>query len=131
MNTGQFDLRTTALTVQSKPALATCNAPDNVAAIDEKSTTSLLVKVDMRCKGLLVISDNFFSGWNARLDGNPAEILKVNTAIRDVIVPAGHHTVTMNHRPVSVYLGFALALIGLAGAIVLQRRPEPDGADLL
>ncbi len=42
MNTGTFDLRTTALMVQSKPSLATCSAPDNVTAIDERVTTAVV-----------------------------------------------------------------------------------------
>lgn len=131
MNTGTFDLRTTALTVQSKPSLATCDAPDKVTAIDDKATTSLSVKVDMACRGLLVISDNFYPGWKAQLDGNAVDIWKVNTAIRGVIVPAGRHTVTMEYRPMSVYFGFFLTLAGLAGAIVLQRSKENDGPALL
>jgi uncharacterized membrane protein YfhO len=58
-------------------------------------------------------------------------IWKVNTAIRGVVVPAGAHTVTMTYRPMSVYLGFVCMLAGIAGAIVLQRRREEDGPDLL
>ena len=42
MNTGDFDLRTTALTIQSKPAPRHLRrAPDNVTAIDDKTTTSV------------------------------------------------------------------------------------------
>jgi hypothetical protein len=37
----------------------------------------------------------------------------------------------MNYRPFSVYFGFLLTLAGLAGAIILQRRRELDGPDLL
>jgi hypothetical protein len=130
MNNGTFDLRTTALTVQAKPGIAACDAADDVTAIEDKPT-SLLVKVDMACRGLLVISDNFFPGWKAQLDGSAVEIWKVNTAIRGVIVPAGRHTVTMNYRPLPVYFGMLFTLVGLAGAIVLQRRDESDGPALL
>jgi len=129
MDNGDFDLRTIALTVQSKPRLATCEAADKVTAIDDQPM-SLFVKVDMACRGMLVISDNFFPGWNAELDGNAVDIWRVNTAIRGVIVPAGRHTVTMKYRPLSVYFGFVLTLLGLAGAIVLQRRSESDGPAL-
>ena len=130
MNTGDFDLRTTALTVHAKPSLPTCDGADKVTAIDDQPT-SLFVQVDMACRGMLVVSDNFFPGWNAELDGNAVDIWKVNTAIRGVIVPAGRHTVTMKYRPVSVYFGFLLTLVGLSGAIVLQRRHETDGPALL
>jgi hypothetical protein len=37
----------------------------------------------------------------------------------------------MRYRPLSVYFGFALTLVGLTAAIVLHRRRETDGADTL
>lgn len=130
INTWTFDLRTIALTVQSRPALDTCPAGDRVTSIIDKPE-SLQVSVEMACKGLLVVSDNWFPGWHAAVDGQSAEIWKVNTAIRGVVVPAGRHTVTMNYHPFSVYFGFLCTLFGLAGAIVLQRRRESDGPDIL
>lgn len=130
MNNGTFDLRTTALTVRSKPALETCGDADKVTRINDQ-TESLRVDVEMACKGLLVVSDNFYPGWRAAVDGKSVEIWKVNTAIRGVIVPPGRHVVTMNYRPFSVYFGFLCTLAGVALAVVLQRRRESDGVDLL
>jgi hypothetical protein len=130
VNKGTFDLRTTALTVGSRPVLDTCGNTDRVTNINDQ-TDALQVKVTMACKGLLVVSDNFFPGWRAAVDAKTVDILKINTAIRGVVVPAGTHTVTMNYRPFSVYFGFLCTLAGLAGAILLQRRHERDGSDLL
>jgi len=130
VNTWPFDLRTTALTVQSKPQLDTCAAADQVTRIDEKPM-SVRVDVQMACKGLLVVSDNWYPGWHARIDGNSAEIWKVNTAVRGVVVGPGKHTVTMTYRPFSVYFGLFCTLFGLAAAIVLQRKREADGPDLI
>jgi hypothetical protein len=127
---GTFDLRTTALIVGSKPRLNSCDGADRVTSVDEK-TSSLQVDVRMSCRGLLVISDSWYPGWRAQVDGKSADIWKVNAAIRGVIVPKGRHTVTMKYRPFSVYFGFLCTLVGLAGAIVLQKRPERDGPDLL
>ena len=130
VNTQPFDLRTTALTVGTRPRLKSCAGADRVTAIDDQ-TTSVRVAVDMSCTGLLVVSDSWYPGWRAEVDGTPVDIWKVNTAIRGVVVPAGRHTVTMRYRPLSVYLGLICTLAGLAGAIVLQNRREKDGADLL
>ena len=41
--------------------------------------------------------------------------------MRGVMVPAGAHLLTMRYRPLAVYEGAALTLIGIAGAIVLSR----------
>jgi uncharacterized membrane protein YfhO len=54
----------------------------------------------------------------------------VDTVIRGVVVEAGKHTVMMRYRPLSVYFGFALTLLGLAAAVALHKRREADGADL-
>lgn len=130
LNNGTFDLRTTVLTVGSKPDLSPCTGADKVTYIDDR-TQSLQVNVEMACTGLLVVSDNWYPGWKAEVDGKSVDILKVNTVIRGVIVPAGKHVVTMEYRPFSVYFGFFCTLMGLAGAVVLQRRREKDGSDLL
>jgi len=130
MNNLPFDLRTTALTVRSQPMLDTCGGADRVGWIDEKPS-SVRVDVEMACKGLLIVSDNWYPGWRAEVDGQAAEIWKVNTVIRGVVVNAGKHTVSMRYRPLSVYFGFALTLRGLAAAVVLHKRRETDGADTL
>jgi hypothetical protein len=130
MNTWTFDLRTTALTVRTKPQLDTCGGADQVTRIDEKPS-SVRVDVQMACKGLLVVSDNWYPGWHASIDGNPADIWKVNTVVRGVVVGAGKHTITMTYRPFSVYFGLFCTLLGVAVAIILQRQREEDAADVI
>ena len=39
--------------------------------------------------------------------------------MRGVLVPRGPHTVTMRYRPVSVYLGAALTLLGILVPLIL------------
>lgn len=89
------------------------------------------VDVTMGCTGLLIVSDSYYPGWRAQLDGNSTPIWKVNTVIRGIVVPAGHHQVVMRYRPLSVYGGLVLTILGFAIAIVLQRRKEADSIDLL
>ncbi len=91
VNNWTFDLRTTALTVRSKPELETCGGTDQVTWIDDRPS-AVTVNVEMACKGLLIVSDNDYPGWRASVDGNPAAIWKVNTAIRGVVVDRGFRT---------------------------------------
>jgi hypothetical protein len=126
VNRWPFDLRTTALTVRSQPRLDTCAGPDKVGWIDERPS-SVRVGVEMACQGMLVVSDNWYPGWRAEIDGQAADIWKVNTVIRGVVVGRGRHTVSMLYRPFSVYFGLFCTLLGLAAAIALQRRREEDG----
>jgi len=130
VNFAPFDLRTTALLVKNAPRLDECGGADKVTAIEERPS-SVRVKVDMACAGLLVVSDNWYPGWRAQVDGRYEGIWKVNTVIRGIVVPAGKHEVTMRYLPFSIYFGLVLTVIGLAAAVVLQRRFENDGADYL
>lgn len=83
--------------------------------------------VDSPAEGYMVLSDPFYPGWRAELDGNPAEILRANYAFRAVAVPAGSHTVTMTFRPASWVAGLVISLLTLAalaaaGFVWLRRR---------
>ena len=78
--------------------------------------------------GALVVTDSFFPGWEATLDGQAVPILRANTAFRAVAVPAGEHVVEMRYRPRPFRLGVALSLGTLvagaacAVALVVRRR---------
>jgi uncharacterized membrane protein YfhO len=102
--------------VEQPPTVETCAAPDTVTLI-EHAADRLSIRADMACDGMVILSDAFYPGWRARVDHRPAEIYEVNGAMRGVSVPRGTHTVTMRYRPVSVYLGAALSLLGILGAL--------------
>ena len=123
-----LDLRKTAVMVKTQPVLEQCGGEDRVTGFYENPSL-VWVNAGMACKGLLIVSDNWYPGWRAEVDGRPARIWKVNTVIRGVVVPAGKHTVAMRYRPSSVYFGFACMLAALAAAVVLHRRRKTDGAD--
>jgi hypothetical protein len=127
---GDFDLRTTAVMTENPPQLDTCGTPDMVGPVSE-SPQQVSVEVRMMCTGMLIVSDNFYPGWSASLDGKHARIWQTDTSFRGVVVPAGEHRVVMAYRPLSIYGGGVLALLGFAIAIVLQRRTETNETDLL
>jgi hypothetical protein len=56
---------------------------------------------------LLVLSDVYYPGWIAEVDGHERPILRANHAFRAVELPTGLHTVTMTFRPASVRIGLA------------------------
>lgn len=103
------------------PHLEPCAAPDTVELIQHEPDR-LAVRAEMACDGMVILSDAYYPGWRARVDHRPVEIHEVNGAMRGVVVPRGAHTITMRYRPVSVYLGAALSLLGILGAIGLAWR---------
>ena len=81
--------------------------------------------------GLLVFSEVYYPGWQATIDGQPAELGRVNYVLRAMKVPAGKHEVVLEFRPASVsttntvaYIAIALILLALLGAAVADVRRQ-------
>lgn len=84
--------------------------------------------------GILVLSDTYYPGWRAFVDGRERPILRANHVFRAVVVPAGAQEVVFSYEPDSFRYGLlvsalALALwLGLAGGG--RRLVLPPVADL-
>ncbi len=78
---------------------------------------------------LVVFSEIWYGpnkGWKAFIDGQPAELIRVNYLLRGLRVPAGDHTIEMVFEPDAYYKGVmvsrifsAIILLGLLGMIGL------------
>jgi uncharacterized membrane protein YfhO len=77
--------------------------------------------VTLTAPGVLVVGDTWFPGWEARVDGAPASILRANHAFRALALAEGAHTVELAYRPVSFRLGIALSLVGLLATVTVGR----------
>ena len=107
-----------AVMLGKAPALDPCDGRDGIDLL-EYGADRLLIRANMSCPGMVILSDTYFPGWRARVDGKAARIYEVNGAMRGVMVPAGLHTVTMRYRPASVIWGGLLTLVGILGAVGL------------
>jgi hypothetical protein len=95
------------------PPLDRCPAPDSVQILSYHSSTVRLA-ARMACRGMVILSDTWYPGWRAYVDGRPAPIHKAYGFLRGVVVPAGAHTLDFRYRPASVYRGAALSLAAFA-----------------
>lgn len=85
----------------------------------------VIIRTESTVSGMLVLTDTFFTGWQALVDTSPAEILPVNWTLRGVSVPEGTHTVTMRYAPRSVTIGILLSMGSLFATIVLLIFAKP------
>ncbi len=98
------------------PAKVTGSLPERVT-----------IKTTAERRGLLVLTDAYYPGWRAYIDGRATRIYPANVAFRGVVVPKGTHEVEFIYRPDSfrraLYLFWpSLALIVLlAGTDLLKR----------
>jgi hypothetical protein len=83
------------------------------ARLAEFSPSRLLVEVDHTSDGLLVLSELYYPGWRATVDGRQAPIHRTDAILRAVEVPAGQHQVEMVFDPPTVKLGLAISGITL------------------
>lgn len=77
----------------------------------------LELHVETDTPALLVMSEVFYPGWQARLNDRPVPIYRTNFAFRSVEIPPGSHILTMTFRPASLAMGLALAVIALGGVL--------------
>lgn len=75
------------------------------------------LKVQTSRPGLAILTDVYYPGWRAQVNGQPANIYRVNGLFRGVWLPKGEHKVIFSYWPPSYQLGFALA--GIASLICL------------
>lgn len=68
--------------------------------------------------GLLMVSDQFFPGWSAKVDGAPAILTRANYNFDAILVDAGRHRVDMTFTFQPFRLGLILSAVSLASIIV-------------
>jgi ABC-2 type transport system permease protein len=95
----------------------------------EVELSSVRAHITSTGRALVVLSDPWYPQWRAYVDGEPAELVRVDHAFRGVVVPAGNHEVLFRyeddrHRNGVVLAGLTvLVLVGSAVAPrVLARR---------
>ncbi|MBM3734981.1 MAG: YfhO family protein [Acidobacteria bacterium] len=106
---------------QPVPDLTPCLG-EGGAEIEEHRASRIRIRAKMPCLGMVVLSETWFAGWTAEIDGKPALVYRVNGGMRAVVVPAGTHQVEMRYRPRAVYYGAGITLLGLAALVVVCRR---------
>ena len=122
-----FDPAATVVLEEELPPLARppAGAEERVQVVAE-TPERITLDVTLASPGLLVVSDTWYPGWRARVDGETARILRADHAFRALALTAGAHRVELAYAPLSFRLGAALSALGLALVALLaraRRRP--------
>ena len=89
-----------------------------VAAVVHYTSSQVRIETTSSGPRMLVLTDLFYPGWQALVDGRPAQMYRADYAFRGVPVPGGTHVVEFRYRPVSFIAGAmisGLTLLGLVG----------------
>lgn len=117
---GEIDFRKTALVDQpiTLPTGGNPEAVENVEVVNYQPA-SLELSISAASPSLLVMSESYYPGWKAWLDGKPAPIHRADIAFRGVAVPAGKHHLRMQFRPVILPVSAAISLSAAIFLVIL------------
>jgi hypothetical protein len=113
-----FDARRIALAEAPVTLEPLATGAQESASISAIAPNRMELDVDVQSRGLLVLSENYYPGWRATVDGQTVPIYRVDGGLRGVIVPRGHTRVALSYAPRSVYWGGLLSLMAFAGTLV-------------
>ncbi|MDC8003943.1 hypothetical protein POV27_07755 [Aureisphaera galaxeae] len=109
---------------------------DSTATIDLSSfaPNKLVYETATKTDQLAVFSEMYYPhGWNAYIDGNPAEYFRANYTLRAMVVPSGIHQIEFRFEPKVVKKGSTMALVSsilflliILGGLYWEQRKEKE-----
>lgn len=96
--------------------------PDTLGVIQltKYEPNNLIYKSSNKTQQLAVFSEIYYSkGWDAYIDGKPAQYLRANYVLRAMVVPAGEHIIEFKFQPVMFKVGKVVDLVSSLSLILL------------
>jgi hypothetical protein len=120
LNSSSFNPLTTAVVQGAAPTgIAPPGAGDGVR-VTKYGAHQIVLESRASAPALLVLSEIYYpAGWKATVDGAEAEILRTNSVLRSIRVPAGTHTVEFTFAPPLYWAGLTITNVAWLAALVL------------
>ena len=129
---GKLDLRHQAVAdARFKAQLGEAVVQDTASVVNITSYEPNRLKYEMNTGkgGVLVFSEIYYPGWTVTVDGQPAELGRVNYILRAIHLQPGKHQVELAFFPKSVsvtetvaYIAFVLLLLIVVGIAFIEYR---------
>jgi len=108
-NPGEF------VVLEERPnvSMSTENVPSSQskAQITYYHNRTIQLKVAMATEGFLVLSEKYYPGWKAYVNGQQTKIYKANYTLQAIFLPKGEHAVTFSYQPTQFMLGFIITML--------------------
>jgi Bacterial membrane protein YfhO len=122
-----FGLNTAAIVEAPCQACSALTSPGGAGAVQNEqwNQNSIDLHISATRPAMLVVSEAWFPGWTARIDGRSAPVVRTDGLVLGVPVPAGTHEVVLDYNAPGALGGAAISTFALAGfavAFVVVRR---------
>lgn len=126
----RFEPRRLVLLDAPPPALRARGAPppaEGEARIVDYRPEHVGIETEGERPAVVVLTDAHYPGWQARVDGEAAPLLRADFLFRGVAVPPGRHVIELDYRPASLRRGALLAAgAALAFGVALWRERRAE-----
>ena len=133
---GKIDLRHEAVAdVKFQQQLGEAQLQDTASVVTLTAYEPNELQYDVRSGkgGVVVFSEVYYPGWTATVDGEPAELGRVNYILRAMNLQPGEHKVVLTFKPKSIrrtesiaYAASAVLLLAIIGGLVVQYRRKEN-----
>jgi hypothetical protein len=103
--------------------------PPTPATLVRDAAEEIRIECHLDEPGWLLLTDTFYPGWVARVDGAEVPIQRANIYFRAVPLEAGSHQVELTYQPLLFWWGAGISLVtllGLIGAWAAIGRGDPS-----
>ncbi|OGH04055.1 MAG: hypothetical protein A2W22_00315 [Candidatus Levybacteria bacterium RBG_16_35_11] len=114
-----LDLRKT-LILEEEPKISINKETKGSVSLISYKPNQVEFKTKSNGNSLLFLSDNYFPGWEVRMDGKKWHLQRANYTFRAVPVPEGEHAVIMNYSPQLFNFGLKIGAFGLILLILMS-----------
>ncbi len=136
----EFDLRNRV--VLEEPLISSYNlvpGGHSSTSIVDYEANRVVINAELEQPGILVLTDVYYPGWEASVDGMTTKIYRVDGVFRGVLLEKGSHTVVFRYFPRSFAAGLYIAgsaLVVCIGLFILswwspRRRDETKGSGMV
>lgn len=117
LNDPDIDLRNTVILERHIGDIGPAS-PNNIDIV-KYSPMEIEIEAYTESPGILVLSDTFYPGWYARIDGRREKILRAYSVFRAVPIPGGRHHIVFRYFPISFIAGAVIGIMTFT-VIVLE-----------
>lgn len=94
--------------------------PESDVTMTSYAAQSITIHTRNSHAAFLVLSEIFYPGWTATIDGQSTTVVKTNHSLRGLVVPAGEHHIEFVFRSAAIRRGMLLTVFGLSVMILFH-----------